>query len=165
MKLSFESVLKEYLPLLSRVASSYEANAHLQQELLQEICLAVWQAIRSFKQQSSIKTYILRVAHNKAVNHVAYHAKQPNSESYCEIEQPLGDPSLCQDKQLEQEMQISQLLQAVRTLPLQSRQVITMSMEGLSYKEIATVCGLTESNVGVIINRARKTLEEQLEHE
>jgi RNA polymerase sigma-70 factor (ECF subfamily) len=148
--------------LLSRVASTYEANHHLQQELLQEISLAVWQALKSFKGESSEKTYVMRVAHNRAVNHVAYHAKQPHNDSYCEVENPVGGSHATAEKALHQDEQITSLLLAVRKMPIQTRQVVTLSMEGLSYQEIAEVSGIKANNVGVILNRARKTLMEHI---
>ncbi len=162
MQITFDALLKQYQPMLSRVASSYEANPSLQQELLQEICLAVWQAMQNFRQQSSVKTFILRVAHNKAISHVAHHARLPNNQSYCEVTDPSAGTTTLPEHALEQQAKIEKLLNAVRNLPLQSRQVITMSMEGLSYKDIANVCGLNESHVGVIINRTRNSLEEYI---
>ena len=43
MQADFKDILNQHQALLSRVAASYEANEALQQELLQEIALAVWQ--------------------------------------------------------------------------------------------------------------------------
>lgn len=165
MNTDFNAIVSEYGPLLSRVASSYEANQHLQQELLQEISLAVWQSLKAFKGESSLKTYILRVAHNKAVTHVAYHAKQPFNESYCEIENPQPNNSGSPENQLAQQSDVAKLLKAVRKLPVQSRQIVTMSMEGLGYQDIADVCGISSVNVGVILNRAKKSLMETFHHE
>ncbi len=163
MTSDFEKTLIEYGPLLSRVASSYEANHHLQQELFQEISLAVWQSLKGFKGNASIKTYILRVAHNRAVNHVAYHAKQPKKEQYAD-ENDISAPHLT-EKKIAQSQQVNQLLRAIRSLPLQSRQIVTMSLEGLSYQEISQVCGIQSSNVGAILSRAKKSLSEILEND
>ncbi|WJG09367.1 RNA polymerase sigma factor [Aliiglaciecola sp. LCG003] len=166
MSKEFDRILSEYGPMLSRVASSYEANEHLRQELLQEISLAVWQALKGFKGNSSLKTYVLRVAHNKAVTHVSYHSKQPNNDSYCEVDNPIAAVhQQTSEQNLSQQAAIQHLLEGVRKLPLQARQIITMSMEGLSYQEIAEVCGIKSVNVGVIINRAKKTLMEQVQYE
>ena len=55
----FEDVFAQYGSLLSRVANSYEANHALQQELLQEIAIAVWQGLTRFKGDSSVKTCLL----------------------------------------------------------------------------------------------------------
>ncbi|MFA3790934.1 RNA polymerase sigma factor [Aliiglaciecola sp. SL4] len=177
MSKDFNAIVSEYGPLLSRIASSYEANPHLQQELLQEISLAVWQSLKAFKGTSSLKTYILRVAHNKAVSHVAYHAKQPSSETYCEVENSHSSNTLSAignisnssrqspESELAKQSKVSLLVSAVRQLPVQSRQIVTMSMEGLGYQEIAEVCGISSTNVGVILNRAKKSLMEIINHE
>ena len=160
----YSQVLKEYAALLGRVAATYEANFHLRQELLQEISLAVWQALEKFKGDSSVKTYVLRVAHNKAITHVAYHAKQPRNDSYCEVETPQPSQQTSSDVQMAQQQQIQTMLKEIRKMPIQTRQVVTMSMEGLSYSEIAEACGISGSNAGVILNRARKVLMKSIQH-
>ena len=160
----FSQVLQAHSALLGRVAATYEANFHLRQELLQEITLAVWQALEKFKGDSSVKTYILRVAHNKAITHVAYHAKQPRNDSYCEVEAPEPNSQSSSDEQLAQQQQVQKMLTEIRNMPIQTSQVVTMSMEGLSYHEIADACGISSSNAGVILNRARKALMESINH-
>jgi RNA polymerase sigma-70 factor (ECF subfamily) len=162
--MDFSQVLEEHAGLLGRVAATYEANFHLRQELLQEISVAVWQALEKFRGDSSIKTYIVRVAHNKAITHVAYHAKQPHSDSYCEVDIPEPSRDTSADDHLAQQQQIQIMLTEITKMPLKTRQVVTMSMEGLSYDEISDACGITSSNAGVILNRARKLLMEGIQH-
>jgi RNA polymerase sigma-70 factor (ECF subfamily) len=157
--------VQEHSALLGRVAATYEANFLLRQELLQEITLAVWQSLAKFKAQSSVKTYILRVAHNKAITHVTYQAKLPKNESYCEVAEPAANFADSAENQAHQQQQIHTLLNEIRKMPIQNRQVVTMSMEGLSYTEIADASGLSTSNVGVILNRVRTTLMEQISHD
>lgn len=161
----FKQLIEDYGPLLSRVAASYEANDALRQELLQEISLAVWQSLFGFQAKSSVKTYILRVAHNKAVNHVSYYARQPSNQTYCEAEGESHPSPSNTEQATSQEQQIEQLLRQVRKLPLKQRQIITLSMEGLTYEQIADITGLQTSNVGVIISRVRKTLMEVISDE
>ena len=66
--------------------------------------------------------------------------------------------------QLAQQQQIQNMLKEIRKMPIQTRQVVTMSMEGLSYSEIADACGISDSNAGVILNRARKLLMQSIQH-
>ena len=164
MSKDFRQILQQHAALLGRVSAAYEANFHVRQELLQEISLAVWQALEKFKGESSVKTYVLRVAHNKAITHVAYHAKQPRNDSYCEVETPQPSHHTSTDVQIAQQQQIQTMLNEIRKMPIQTRQVVTMSMEGLSYSEIADACGISSTNAGVILNRARKTLMENIHH-
>jgi len=160
----FSQVLREHAALLGRVAATYEANFHKRQELLQEITLAVWQALDKFKGDSSIKTYVLRVAHNKAITHVAYHAKQPRNDSYCEMESPEPSHKPSAVEQIDQQQKFQMMLGQIRQMPIQTMQVVTMSMEGLSYDEIADACGISSSNAGVVLNRARKVLMESMQN-
>jgi RNA polymerase sigma factor (sigma-70 family) len=55
------------------------------------------------------------------------------------------------------------LLSAIRSLPMNYRQVITLALEDLTPAEIAAVLGVTENNVAVRLNRARKALRSILE--
>jgi len=55
------------------------------------------------------------------------------------------------------------LRRAIRALPVAYRQAITLTLEGLPYGEIAEVIGISESNVGVRLTRARQLLREVLE--
>jgi RNA polymerase sigma-70 factor (ECF subfamily) len=160
----FRQILQQHAALLGHVSAAYEANFYLRQELLQEISLAVWQALEKFKGESSVKTYVLRVAHNKEITLVAYHAKQPRNDSYCEVETPQPSHHTSTDVQIAQQQQIQTMLNEIRKMPIQTRQVVTMSMEGLSYSEIADACGISSTNAGVILNRARKTLMENIHH-
>ncbi len=164
MSKDFSQILQQHAALLGRVAATYEANFHLRQELLQEISLAVWQALEKFKGESSVKTYVLRVAHNKAITHVAYHAKQPRNDTYCEVETPQPNQQTSTDEQIAQQQQIQAMLNEIRKMPIQTRQVVTMSMEGLSYSQIADACGISCTNAGVILNRARKILMESIQY-
>lgn len=164
MNTDFDTILQEFGPLIGRVAASYEANPALCQELTQEMCLAVWQALNKFRGASSLKTYVLRIAHNKAVNHVAYHANRPKEEEFCEITTGQRIESSLEHQQ-SQSQQVDRLLYHVRQLPIQTRQIVTMSMEGLSYQDIAQVCGVNSNNVGVILNRAKKALMELMQND
>jgi len=44
------------------------------------------------------------------------------------------------------------------------RQVLTLTLEGLSYLEIAEVCGITKNHVGVLLQRAKTQLQQELKH-
>lgn len=158
--MDFRELIDSYGALFSRVAASYERNPALRQELLQEILLAVWQAMSGFKGNSSEKTYVLKVAHNTGVSHVARQVRQLALTDM--QEEPEDEASPHPEAQLQRNQQYERLVHAVHGLPIQSRQVLTLFMEGLSYDEIAEVCGLSQSNVGVIISRAKTQLSMEL---
>lgn len=162
---NFADTIKQYSGLLGRVASGYEANDALRQELLQEIALAVWQGLQRFEGKSSLKTYILKIAHNRAVSHIASHARIPTAESWDEDTQQVADHLPNPEAQIAQDKQLTALLAVVRELPLPGRQVLTLSLEGLSYDEIADVCGMTSNHVGVVLKRTKAEVVKRLQND
>jgi RNA polymerase sigma-70 factor (ECF subfamily) len=61
------------------------------------------------------------------------------------------------------EQDTKRLLDAVRALPLIYREIVLLTLEGLDYREISEVVGISESNVGARLSRARQHLRKALE--
>ena len=66
------------------------------------------------------------------------------------------------EETLSAEQQGRRLLDTIQQLPLNHRQVVTLTLEGLSYSEIADVLGISETNVGARLTRARQMLRARL---
>ena len=149
-----EGIIDTYGPALARVAASYEADPALQEDLLQEIMLAVHKALPSLKDRERLAPFIFRIAHNRSVTHVIQQSARRkliiSGDENDEIETP--------EESLISSERSRRLSSAVRALPLPYRQVVTLILEDLSYAEIAEALGLTLSNVGVRANRARSQL-------
>jgi RNA polymerase sigma factor (sigma-70 family) len=73
------------------------------------------------------------------------------------------DPRPHPEEQVARTHQRDRLRSAIQRLPLAYRQVVMLTLEELPHAEIAEVLGITESNVAVRLNRARKALKEALE--
>jgi len=154
----FDRLLAANGPALSRLAASYTAAAGDRDDLLQEIAIALWQALPHFRGECSERTFLFRIAHNRAVSYLVrkrWHA--PADEM--EIRDPAPDP----EAGLANEQRLERLRSGIRRLPVVYRQVITLSLEGLGYDEIAAVLGISESNVGARLTRARQMLRDLLE--
>ncbi len=65
----YETILRDYGASLSRLVASYEASPDAREDLLQEIQLALWKALPSFRGDCSVRTFVYRVAHNRALTH------------------------------------------------------------------------------------------------
>jgi RNA polymerase sigma-70 factor (ECF subfamily) len=159
----FDRILREYGPALARVACGYEKVASAREDLTQEIALAIWQALPHFRGECSERTFVYRIAHNRCLTHV--YRRQPAHEPLDELPpvlEPL-DPRPLPEEQVAMAHERDRLRSAIQHLPMVHRQVIMLILEGLSHAEIAEVLGITENNVGVRLNRARKALREALE--
>jgi len=155
---TIESLLAEYAPMLARIANTHEANPSLQEDLLQDIGLAVWRALKSYRGEANIKTFIARIAHNRGVDHVI---KETRHRSAVSADEGLeAFPS--NDSQANSDMQID-FMSALYKLSLGHRQVITMQLEGFTHNEIAQVLGINEAAIAKRASRAKQQLEHILE--
>ena len=72
------------------------------------------------------------------------------------------DPRPHPEEQAARTDQRERLMSAIQSLPVMHRQMIVLMLEGLSHAEIAEVVGITENNVAVRLNRARKALKDTM---
>lgn len=160
MNSSFDLVVREHGPLIRRIARSYEANRALVDEMVQEILLALWEALPRFRGDSELRTFIVKVAHNRAITHVARESRRPRS---VELDEGLLDPATRPDQAAEHDQARSRLERAVARLPLGQRLVVTLALEGFPPEEIATVLGINVSAASVRLHRAKTALQQLLQ--
>lgn len=144
--------IERCLPQLWRTLRGYEANPALQEELMQEVLLAIWRSLDRLRTEEKLLPFVLRIAHNLGASHVRDAARSPRRlplEAVAEI--PV------QDTENEER---GWLLGAVRRLPLSLRQVLLLQLEGFDYRETADLLGISVDNVGVRAHRARRLLQE-----
>jgi len=157
----FDRLVAANGPALTRLAASYTNTSSDREDLLQEIAMALWQALPRFRNECSERTFLFRIAHNRAIAHLARSRSRPVAGEEIEVRDPAPDP----EAGLAREQRVECLRRAIHQLPLVYRQVITLSLEGLGYGEIAEVLGISESNVGIRLSRARQILRESLENQ
>ena len=155
-------VLQENHAPLERLVASYAHSAADRDDLRQDIAVALWSSLRGFRGDCSERTFLLRIAHNRALTFIT--KRRGNTENIDDHAQHVTatsgkNPALV----YERNERTSRLLAAVRALPVPHRQVMTLLLEGLSPRDIAEVLGTTENNVAVRANRARATLRILLE--
>ncbi|NRA48361.1 MAG: sigma-70 family RNA polymerase sigma factor, partial [Phaeodactylibacter sp.] len=84
----------------------------------QEISVALWKALARFDNQSSLKTYILSIAHKRAVSHVAKHVKEPYS---IEVEESHLGFDDCPSELVSKNQKMNRLMQALLSFSMTSR--------------------------------------------
>ena len=147
-----EKVLREHGGSLGRVAASYAPPGPDREDLRQEIALALVSALPRFRGDSSLRTYVLRIAHNCGIRYAV--ARRRNSmeasDQAVELQTPEAAAAARQDAE--------RLATAIRTLPIGLRQVLVLRLEDLSHREIADMLGTTDNAVTVRLHRARTAL-------
>lgn len=156
---TFNRLLADNRAALSRLAASY-ARAGDRDDLLQEIAFALWRALPKFRGECSERTFLFRIAHNRCFTHLSKR-RQTVSLDDTEIEPEAPDSSA--EETIAAEQGREQLLRAIQRLPLIYREVVVLLLEGLDYNEIAEIVGISASNVGARLTRARQQLKALME--
>ena len=151
----FEEVVVGNLPMIRRIATAYESNGHLAEELAQDIACAVWLALPSFRGDAAPKTFVARIATNRAVSHVRRTLSRPQLAELSE-DLPAGEPT--PEWQVIARDGRERLVAAVRHLPLAQRQVALLTLEGFTAPEVGAVLGISDNAVRVRLSRARAAL-------
>jgi RNA polymerase sigma factor (sigma-70 family) len=152
----FQAWMSEHIGVLHRIARAFAAGAD-QHDLLQELLLAVWRAAPAFRGDSAPSTFIFRVAHNCALSWRRGEAKRRFRRTEYErlrVDEGAGEDPL-----------LARLYAAIRQLETLDRSLVLLSLEGQSYAEIGAIHGLSETNVGARLTRARRKLAQTMETE
>lgn len=156
----FERVVQAHGAALRRVAAAWERDPVAQEDLFQEILLALWRALPRFRGDASERTFVFRVAMNRALSH---RFRRPPRAEPLDTAAHVADPSKTPEAEAAELQERALLVAAVQSLPSAMRQILTLSLEGLSGAEIADVLGIRENNVHVRLSRARRALQEALQ--
>lgn len=147
---------------IRRAAASYAHTVAEQEDLVQQIALALWQALPTFRGECSERTFVFRVAHNQGAH---FSTRERLRRAHPEGGDGVGalpDEAPDPEATLEARRRTELLFASLRALSLPHRQVLSLALEGLDHGEIAAVLGVTVNNVGVRLSRAREALRAQM---
>ena len=153
----FVSWLNEHSSSVMKVARAYTLTEHESQDLAQEILLQAWGSLPSFEGTSSPATWFYRVALCTAMNwHRNDRPRRANQKPLLDVS--ILDSNDSSEELVEQRELVQQLYKAIQKLPKTHAALMLLYLDDLSYREMAEVLGISESNVGVRLNRAKKNL-------
>ncbi|MEI6575215.1 MAG: RNA polymerase sigma factor [Bacteroidota bacterium] len=138
------------------------------EDLSQEIFIEVFQSIHSFRRDSSLSTWIYRIAVSKCLDEIK---KRKRLKRFSEFGKLLHLDEIAHwvgggpmpDKALINKDKMQEMKQALNKLPENQRVAFTLSkIDGYSNPEIASIMNTTTVAVESLVYRARKKLEEEL---
>ena len=147
----FQGWLDRYKGLIFKIVRSYADTALDQEDLFQDVVIQVWRSIPSFRNESAASTWIYRVALNTAMTWFRREKKRDHAE--IEMAQHVLD-----DVRGTVDDRLDWLYKEIQQLDKIDRSIALLLLDDLSYKEIAAILGITESNVAVKIHRIKKHL-------
>jgi RNA polymerase sigma-70 factor (ECF subfamily) len=151
-------VASAYGGALERLSLGYEAHAERRRDLVQEIHVALFRALPSYEGRSSLRTWVYRVAHNVARDHVIRRSRDGFLRCV-----PIEDAAdvLAKDdtvRGLENADALARLARMVRQLRPADRQVFLLYLEGFEHAEISEVCGISIESAATKVHRVKHAL-------
>ncbi|RQO36664.1 RNA polymerase subunit sigma-24 [Chryseobacterium sp. KBW03] len=145
----FEEIYELYWQRIFRLCMGYVNDTDLAQDLAQETFIIVWQQLPKFRNESSVGTWIFRIASNNCLRQIEKEKKFTKTDLPINLEEK---------KQESMEPQIQLLYQFISELPETDRIIISLELEEVKQAEIAHIVGLSESNIRVKIHRIKEKL-------
>jgi RNA polymerase sigma-70 factor (ECF subfamily) len=140
--------------ILFKVVHAYAFEHADRQDLFQEVAVQVWRSVDAFRGESAVPTWMYRVALNTALAWTRKEGRHRRGKEQIEVAEGL----LTTESSAKADPRLEWLYQQIAQLKEVDRSVALLLLDGFSYKEIAGITGLTESNVGVRINRIKSAL-------
>lgn len=152
---------QQFAPALARLARSVERDPEKARDLEQEMHCALWTSLARFEGQCALKTWVYRVAHNVAADHVARAVRGPQRVPLEDIE-ALPSPGNI-EAEAGKALVLAQVGELIRRLPPVDMQVIVLWLEGEAAATIAEITGLSAGAVNVRVHRIKALLARHFE--
>jgi RNA polymerase sigma-70 factor (ECF subfamily) len=124
------------------------------EEVIQEVFLSLFQHLRQGKSRHNLRGWVFRVAHNLALKRRSAQAHAPLSLADVDVASWQLDPDPNPEEAMAAKQRRERLLAVVRALPEQDRCCLHLRAEGLRYREIAGVLGMSLGAVSLSLVRS-----------
>jgi RNA polymerase sigma-70 factor (ECF subfamily) len=139
---------------------SFGLSAHDGEDIVQEVFLALFHHLQEGRSRSNLRGWVFRVAHNLALKRrAANRARDCAGEESCNFADECSDPSPSPEEQLLLSERQANLLAAVRALSQADQWCLQLRAEGLRYREISEVLGVSLGSVSNSLARSLARLE------
>ena len=146
----FIELINSHKGILYKICNIFFIRDPNKEDYYQEILIRLWKSYPSFRNESSFSTWLYRVALNTAIDIVRKQNLQPRHTELSKNEYNIPE----HEQNIESDKKII-LYQAINHLSDVEKAIIILYLENYSYKEIAEIIGISESNTGVKINRIK----------
>ncbi|SFC30102.1 RNA polymerase sigma-70 factor, ECF subfamily [Flexibacter flexilis DSM 6793] len=147
--MTFEQIYAQYWQKIFRLCMGYVNDHALAQDMTQETFIVVWQQLPKFRGESSVGTWIYRIATNNCLRQIEKGNRFVKTDFPSHLHEENAEST---------EPQIQFLYQCISEFPETDRLIISMELENIKQAEIAQIMGISEANVRVRIHRMKEKL-------
>ncbi|HYJ06518.1 MAG TPA: sigma-70 family RNA polymerase sigma factor [Chthoniobacterales bacterium] len=159
-KETFLRLLDQHGGIIRKVAAGYSSSLADRHDLEQEITLQLWKAYPRYLPDRPFSTWMYRIALNVAISFLRRHSRPGRQtisleETEIEIADENAQPAEADDR-------IPVLQKVIASLPPLERALLLLYLDEHPYREIATILGITETNVATKLNRLKQRVREEM---
>jgi len=156
----FDDWLTAHKAILFKVVRAYAFKHADRQDLFQEVAIQIWRSVDAYRGESSVATWVYRIALNAAISWTRKQDRHQRGKLPLETVDGLLAASAA-----EADPRVEWLYRQIAQLKDVDRSVALLMLDGVAYREIAGIAGISEGNVAVKINRIKAALTAQLAKE
>lgn len=163
---AFRLLVDLYQDRVYNTCFGYMHNAMEAQDIAQEVFIEIHRSAAKFKRNSSVSTWIYRIAVNKSLDSIRYKQREKRSGDEAVIDEKLQveDKARNPEEEMTRNERHGLLWIMIEKLPDSQRTALVLcNFEGLSYHEIGEVMESSKSSVESLIFRAKQNLKKLLE--
>lgn len=153
----FKELITRENATISKICFSYSGSVAEFDDLRQDVLINIWRGMKSFRGESSQRTWVYRITVNSCLTTIRRHSRYQHEDLdslYGLIESDNSDKE-----------DIEQLHQAIGRLGAQDKAIIMMWLDELTYDEIATAMGLARNTIATKIRRIKDKLTNEYKKE
>lgn len=151
----FITLIEDNKGIIYKIANTYGKGKPDRDDLFQEIVIKLWQAFDSYNSDYKLSTWIYRIALNTSISY--YRKQRVRDSHFTTISSGLIEISE-EYKGWESEQHYALLQMFIEELKELDKALMLLYLEEKTYKEIAEIIGISESNVGTKIGRLKELL-------
>ena len=160
----FRTIIRENKDKISGICRYYSSNEDDHNDMYQEVLINIWKSLENFRGDAQLSTWVYRVSVNTALGFAKKEIRRKKIFIRQDDER-LRDLLDYDEGQIqEKEIMLQSLENKINLLSVVDKIIITLVLESVSHKEIASVIGITEPNVRVKIHRIKNELKGMLKN-
>ena len=152
----FLSALEQNQEKLFRICSIYSEDNEDAKDLFQEVLIHVWRSMNKFRGNSSIGTWMFRIALNVCLRFKSKHTK--NQNRFIRLDSMTISNLGSEENSEEDNEKLKALRKCVKKLNESDKAIVALYLEGVIYREISSIMGLSENHVAVKVKRIKSKL-------
>ncbi len=156
----FGGLLERHRGIVLKVANTYAWQPDDRDELVQEIAAQLWRAFPGYDAQRSFSTWMYRIALNVAISHVR--STSHRDKHAVPLDETMHDIADDNGADPEADQQVRALHRFIALLDKLNRALLLLYLEDHSYREMADILGITETNVATKISRLKQRIRTEI---